>query len=206
MQWYEIIGYVGSFLIAVSLTMKNIWKLRKINLLGAATFATYGAIIGAYPVLILNSFISLVDIYYLWGMYRKKDYFTLLPTNGPQGKYLLKFLDYYRNDIASIFPKFKKEDHPDAQFYFILRNMIPTGLFVYTEEDPETIHIILDYAIPDYRDLKNAKFLYFTADFMKEKGYKKLITESHHQIHEKYLKALGFERVDDKTFLKTLDQ
>ena len=205
MTLYEIIGYIGSFLIALSLTMKNIWMLRRINLLGAATFAIYGGLIGAYPVLALNSFIAVVDIYYLWGMYKKKDYFTLLPTNGPQGKFLIKFLDFYGKDIEAIFPKFKKEEHPNAQFYFILRNMIPTGLFVFEEEDSETIHILLDYAIPDYRDLKNAKFLYFTADFMKEKGYKKLITESHHAIHDRYLKALGFERLDERTFLKRID-
>lgn len=205
MDIYQIIGYVGSFLIAVSLTMKNIWMLRRINLVGASTFAIYGALIGAYPVLVLNSFIATVDIYYLWGMYRKKDYFTLLPTNGPQGKYLLKFLEYYGDDIAKIFPNFERSQYPDTQYYFILRNMIPTGLFVFVEEDEDAIHILLDYAIPDYRDLKNAKFLYFTADFMQEKGYKKLITESHHKIHDRYLKALGFERIDDKTFVKKMD-
>lgn len=205
MFWYEVIGYVGSFLIAVSLMMKNIWMLRRINLIGAATFATYGAIIGAYPVLVLNGFIALVDIYYLWRMYKKKDYFTLLPADSPQGKFLLKFLDFYGDDIKKIFPKFDRSLYTEAQYYFILRNMIPTGLFVFIEEDKETIHILLDYAIPDYRDLKNAKFLFFTADFMKEKGYKKLITESYHKIHDKYLKALGFERIDEKTFIKTID-
>ncbi len=204
MNWYEIIGYIGSFLIAVSLTMKNIWMLRRINLLGATTFAIYGGIIGAHPVLALNSFIAVVDVYYLWGMYRKKDYFTLLPSNGPKGTFLNKFLDFYADDIAKIFPKFDRALFPNAQYYFILRNMVPTGLFVFIEEDKSTIHILLDYAIPDYRDLKNAKFLYFTADFMKEKGYKKLITESHHEIHDKYLKSFGFERVDDKTFLKKI--
>jgi hypothetical protein len=109
--------------------MKNIWMLRRINLIGAATFATYGAIIGAYPVLILNSFIALVDIYYLWGMYRKKDYFTLLPTNGPQGKYLLKFLEYYGDDIAKIFPNFDRSQYPDAQYYFIAIWFQPDCLF-----------------------------------------------------------------------------
>lgn len=205
MTLYEIIGYVGSFLIALSLTMKNIWMLRRINLLGASTFAIYGALIGAYPVLALNSFIALVDVYYLWDMYKKKDYFTLLPSNGPQGTYLNKFLSFYEDDIKKIFPKFDRNAHPDAQFYFIIRNMVPAGLFVFIEEENDTIHILLDYAIPDYRDLKNAKFLFYTTDFMKEKGYKKLITESHHEIHDGYLRKLGFERIDDKTFLKTMD-
>ena len=35
MEWQDIIGYTGSALIAISLMMKNIFKLRKINLIGA---------------------------------------------------------------------------------------------------------------------------------------------------------------------------
>ena len=54
---YEIIGYSGSILVAVSLMMKNILKLRVINFFGASSFALYGYLVDAYPVLILNSFI-----------------------------------------------------------------------------------------------------------------------------------------------------
>lgn len=204
MDIYEIIGYIGSFLIATSLSMNNILRLRWINLFGASTFATYGALIGAYPVLALNGFITLVDVYYLWQMYRQKDYFTLSPTDGPDDSYLNQFLNYYKDDLAKLFPKFEKDKHRDANYYFILRNMVPAGLFVYREEADDTICILLDYATPNYRDLKNAKFLYFTADFMKEKGYRKLITESHHKLHSGYLKTLGFEKIDDNTYQKKL--
>jgi EamA domain-containing membrane protein RarD len=58
MAWVDIIGYAGSVLIAVSITMNNIWKLRWINLFGAGTFAVYGLIVKAYPVFVLNSFIT----------------------------------------------------------------------------------------------------------------------------------------------------
>jgi len=60
-HWIQIIGYGGSFLIALSLSMKSISRLRKINLIGASTFAFYGFLMGAYPVLILNSFISIEE-------------------------------------------------------------------------------------------------------------------------------------------------
>ena len=46
----EIFGYVASIIIAISLTMKNIHRLRWWNLFGAIAFSTYGVLIGAWPV------------------------------------------------------------------------------------------------------------------------------------------------------------
>ena len=76
MNYIELIGYAGSALIAISLMMKNIYYLRRINLIGASTFAVYGLLTGTIPVFILNSFISIVDIYYIMETKRKKEYFT----------------------------------------------------------------------------------------------------------------------------------
>jgi len=84
----EIIGYVGSVLIGLSLTMNNIKRLRWINLFGAGTFATYGALISAWPVLFLNGFIVLTDIWYLYRMSRKKAFFSLLPIRDRPSPYL----------------------------------------------------------------------------------------------------------------------
>ena len=65
---YEIIGYIASALVAVSLMMSSILKLRVINLVGAALFTAYGLLIGAYPVAVMNLFIVLIDLYYLRDM------------------------------------------------------------------------------------------------------------------------------------------
>ena len=44
---YEIIGYAASLLVALSLTMKSLQKLRIINMIGAIVFIVYGLLIGA---------------------------------------------------------------------------------------------------------------------------------------------------------------
>lgn len=72
MPLIEVYGYVGSVLIAVSLMMSNIFRLRWINLVGAGMFASYGAIIQAWPVAVLNGFIVLIDVYHLARLYRAK--------------------------------------------------------------------------------------------------------------------------------------
>ena len=74
---YEIIGYVASLLVAVSLMMRSVLKLRVINLLGAAVFTLYGLLISAYPVTVMNLFIMLIDLYYLREFITSKSYFSL---------------------------------------------------------------------------------------------------------------------------------
>ena len=81
---YEIIGYSASALVAISLMMRSIVKLRVINLIGAALFTLYGLLIGAYPVAVLNFTIVLIDLYYLRETIKSKVYF--LRFKMPQGE------------------------------------------------------------------------------------------------------------------------
>ena len=48
--WVEWFGYAASVVVAISLTMSSIIKLRWFNLTGAAMFSVYGFVIGAWPV------------------------------------------------------------------------------------------------------------------------------------------------------------
>ena len=207
MEWYQFVGYAGSVLIALSLMMKNIFKLRKVNLIGATTFAVYGFLVHAYPVLLLNSFIALVDIYYLAQMYRRKDAFSLMPVLNTNHSYLNKFLDFYRDDIQNFSPEFDRSKTTEGNCYFILRNLFPVGIFIYKVNKETEAEILLDYAIPDYRDLKNAEYLYYAAtEFLKEKGIKTLITKSSVKKHTNYLKRVGFKvnSVNKNIFRKNL--
>ncbi|WP_222709919.1 hypothetical protein [Reinekea thalattae] len=82
----EIYGYFGSALIATSLMMSNIIRLRWINLCGALVFASYGIFINAWPVALLNSFIVLIDLYHLHYLYirtPKQTRTTQLPATSP---------------------------------------------------------------------------------------------------------------------------
>ncbi|MGM9934357.1 YgjV family protein [uncultured Clostridium sp.] len=64
--WIEYVGYAASILIGISMFMKNIIKLRFINLIGSILFTIYGFIINAYPVAIVNLVIAFTNIYYLY--------------------------------------------------------------------------------------------------------------------------------------------
>lgn len=206
-NWPELIGYLASFLIALSMMMNNIWRLRWINLVGAVVFSVYGIIVKAYPVFAVNAFITAVDIYYIVQMAAKTDEFELLPVQVGSSDFLHKFLDFYHEDIQKYMPGFELESLDKPHAIFILRDMIPVGLFIYKTMDNSTIKVQLDYVIPSYRDLKNAHFLYSVKlSQFAEQGFETIVAESNVKAHQNYLKQLGFSQDDENpaVFRKTV--
>lgn len=207
MDILEIIGYCGSILVAVSLTMKNIVKLRWINLFGAATFSLYGLLLGAYPVFVLNGFITVVDIYYLVQMYKTKEKFSLVPVLNDNHIYLNQFLSFYKDEISNYFPEFNKESLQDVNYYFILRNLVPSGLFAFKKIDESRAEVVLDYATPAFQDFKTSGYIYnVESTFLKEMGITELISKSAVPKHVNYLIKIGYKPINEKenTFVKTL--
>lgn len=72
MDSIELFGFAASVIVAISLMMKNIVKLRIANGIGCAMFSAYGFIIGSMPVALMNGFIMFVNIYYLVKIYQEK--------------------------------------------------------------------------------------------------------------------------------------
>lgn len=68
----EWVGYAASVMIAISLIMTSIVKLRVINTIGCILFVIYGFSVGAYPVAIVNAFIIFVNLYYIYKIYQEK--------------------------------------------------------------------------------------------------------------------------------------
>jgi hypothetical protein len=204
MDYIQIIGYFASVVIAVSMTMSSIVKFRWINLGGATLFLTYGLLFRSYPIVILNSFIILVDIFYLTRIYSKKELFTSLEISG-YNKYLSCFLDFHRKEIERFFPGFTYKPELNTISYFILRNMAVAGIFLAHKSDDKTIKVGLDYVIPEYRDYKNAKFIYHRIkDRFQALGIEKIVVVPQTYEHIKYLTRIGFEKNTEGLYEKSI--
>ena len=191
MNTVELIGYLGSILVAISLMMKSLLRLRIINLFGALFFTIYGVLLSAYPVAFLNGIIVCIDLYYLFQMWRQKDFFTLLEVS-PEGKYLNAFVQFYRDDILEIIPTYTHSTDDDLLCFFILRNMMPAGLFIARVRDEEA-QIQLDYVIPNYRDFKVGRFIFEeNAAFFRERGIRRFVSDGGSSIHRRYLEKMEF--------------
>lgn len=69
----EMFGYLGSFLVVVSMLMTSVKRLRIMNSIGAGLFAIYAVIIHSYPTALMNSCLVLINIYNLAKMRRDSD-------------------------------------------------------------------------------------------------------------------------------------
>lgn len=193
--WLEFLGYLASFIVLISLLMSSIIKLRWINLLGSAIFSLYGFLIGALPVGFMNLCISFINIYYLVKIYHTKEYFKILPIES-DSKYLQYFLDFYHKDIAKYSNITKLDSKNMSVCICILRNLVPAGIFIASEQDSSTLKVSLDFVIPEYRDFKIGTFIYENSkDYFLEKGYSSFISLSSNADHTKYLKKMSFKEV-----------
>lgn len=65
----EYIGYLASLMVLISFTMKDVNKLRFVNIAGCILFIIYGFLMPTLriglPIIIANTAIFLVNLYYL---------------------------------------------------------------------------------------------------------------------------------------------
>lgn len=196
--WLEVVGYAASGLIAISLMMSSILRLRLINMVGAVAFATYGLLIHAYPVAALNGLIALINVYHLRRMLQAKEYYQLLPVR-PESDFLRHFLKTYRADIQRIIPGFEYRPTEKQLTLFILRDCTPVGVFMAEHKSPETLNVVLDFVIPRYRNLRVGQFLFVEqADFFRKLGVKEIIIQPRTKEFGAYLVEVGFEPMDRK--------
>lgn len=195
LSWLEGLGYLASIIIMTSMLMSSIVKLRWINLLGSFLFTLYGFLIGALPVGFLNGFIVIINLVHLFRMYKRKEYFKLLEIK-PNDRYFMNFLVYYKEEIEKLFPSFDPERSEAHISIFILRNMAIAGVFLAREtEKPETLEVILDFVIPEYRDFKLGRFLFYdNKSYFTSRGYRVILATSRTEEHARYLRKMKFVR------------
>mgnify|MGYP001159294068 CR=1 FL=1 len=187
----EIVGYAASALVALSLTMRSIVRLRVINLVGAVIFTVYGILIGAFPVAFVNAFIVVIDLYYLLEMLRTREYFTVLDAQ-QDSQYLQRFIEHYQQDIRTFLPDFDYQPGEALIGFFVLRNMVPAGL-VLGEVHGEEFLVRMDYVIPGYRDFKIGRYVYTREQQrFSEMGVRAVISPAGSKAHQRYLERMGF--------------
>ena len=187
---YLVIGYLGSALVVASLAMRSILRLRIIGLAGAITFATYGYLIEAWPVVVTNGVIVLIHVHFLRELLTAKEYFKILEVL-PESRYADYFLHHHGREIAAAWPGFVREPSGQRLTLFILRDLIPAGLFIAEIEDERTLRLCLDFAIPGYRDFKIGRYLY-ARGVLRDRGFQTVVAEEGPKRTTKYLRRVGF--------------
>lgn len=198
MNVIEVLGTVSSVVVAISLMMKNIRWLRWVNLVGAGMFSIYGFFIAAWPVFGLNAFIVLINVFYLVQLSTTKDRFSLLEVPASdaqpgQATLLARFLETYGPNLAQFQPDFPRKLPSDCRVFFVLREVLPISLFVCRPDGKGNQDILVDYAVPAWRDYQNARFVFQKGlKTVKWDGTGVFFARPQVKSHGAYLKKMGF--------------
>ncbi len=191
--FYELLGYAGSLLVAISLLMRSVLRFRVLNLIGSLVFTIYSLLIQAYPVAVLNGLLVVINIYFLYEIATRKEYFRILEVQ-PTSDYLAFFLDFYRDDIEQYMPAFRYEAAPNLITFFVLRDTVPAGVFIgRPDEKSGTCQLLLDYVTPHYRDFKTGNYIYHRdREMFRRTGTQRILGASGSAAHRQYLQRMGF--------------
>ena len=185
----ELIGYLGSALVVVSMLMSSVVKLRVINTIGSGIFAAYALMIHSYPTALMNICLVGINIYNLLKLRQKGPSYDLVDAAQRDG--LLHYLlDYYREDIQTYFPGFPGAGAAADRAYIVCCSGNPAGVLLGTERAPGTLQVTLDYSTPTYRDCSIGSYLYSK---LPSKGIDTLVFPGNgSQAHAAYLAKMGF--------------
>jgi hypothetical protein len=190
-EWQELVGYLASALVVTSLAMTSVVRLRIISLAGSITFTVYGILIGSVPIIITNSSIACLNIWFLSReLGGKRDLgAVVVPADSP---FLADFLANHARDIEVFQPEYDPAHVPDMAIV-LTRDGLPAGVVLGDRRDG-CLDITLDYALRAYRDSRLGHWLYGDgARILRAEGIDRVTTHGGNETHRGYLARVGFE-------------
>lgn len=196
----EMIGYLGSILVVISMLMSSVVRLRVINMIGSAIFAGYALVIHSYPTALMNFFLVGINVYNLVKLSKKDQSYDLI--DGKSDDSLLNYiLDYYHSDIKKYFPNFSWSPSASEKAYIVFCNGNPAGVLLGKEKEKGVVEVGLDYSVPTYRDCSVGTYLYSK---LPAKGIHTLVYSQHEpETHTAYLTKMGFVK-ENGVYVKKL--
>jgi Bacterial inner membrane protein len=195
------IGYLASLFLIFSLIVKNDIKFRLYNTLGCICFIIYGVIFNAFPVILTNAILLVINVYYLLQLYKHKENFELVEFAG-EDKMMEKFIQFYKDDIAIYFPSFDATELKSNVNFVVLRDLVVANIFSVAVAENGDATVAVNYTTKKYRDFKVGKFIFEKGkQFLIDKGVKKIIYKKDANTnHATFLKVNGFEENTDAFF------
>ena len=183
----ELVGYLGSALVVVSMLMTSVVRLRIINLIGCVIFTCYALVIRSYPTAAMNIFLVCINIYHLVRLGRNRKHYNLIKTV-PDDGYVSWLRDSSLEAIRVWNPGFSLAERKAETAYLVCCDGNPAGLFLACPAQDGSLEVLLDYATPVYRDTSVGSYLH---EQLASEGYKTLVFRGNAPKHAGYMEKVG---------------
>ncbi|MEI6285390.1 MAG: hypothetical protein WCP79_02710 [Bacillota bacterium] len=195
MPWTELVGILASVLVLVSFLTTQQLRLRMINLVGCATWVTYGLLIGAFSVWFMNLLVGIIQIRFLVQYFSEKYRFWFVNCQKDDGL-LNVFIDTNFPDIHVVQPGFlKKEIHEGAKCFYITRENEIAGAFILNPVAGavDSYDPILWYMTKKFRDHNIGKDIYEeTKLYFEQHSIRHIVAKNDTERYNQYLIQSGY--------------
>jgi hypothetical protein len=197
----EIVGWIGSILVIVSLTQARVLRFRWLNLAGAVLAVIYNVILAIWPFAAMNAVIAVIDIYWLRKLVGERHDPTAYSVVevGPGDAYLGHVIGVHLDDIHTFQPSYAvpSSDSPlegdGRRWAFLVQRAEETvGAVVVRDVGLGTAVVELDYVTPRFRDFTPGEFVYSRSGVFAEHGVRRLVADKELATQTAYLLSVGF--------------
>ena len=219
MVWLEVVGWLGSVLVVLSLMLAGVWRFRVLNLVGAVIATGYNAALGIWPFAAMNGAIAVIDVYWLVRLQRERhdDAAYQVLEVGPDDSYLAHTLRTHAGDIARFYPSFAGVGPavpaagpatvptavpaavPDTgrHAFLVLKGDETVGVVVVRDRGDGVAQIELDYVTPRFRDFTPGEFVYRRSGVFARHGFRRLVVPRDVVGAQDYYARVGFAPTPD---------
>lgn len=194
--WLEVIGWVGSILVVLSLMQARVLRFRWMNLAGSVIAAGYNAWVGIWPFAAMNATIAIIDVYWLIRLYREahdEAVYDVVEVASSDA-YFQRVVTVHSRDIARFRPTFSAAAaaSDDRSAFLVVRGDETVGAVVIRDDGGGTAVVELDWVTPRFRDFTPGEFVHRRSGIFTGKGFHEVVVESPLASEHSYLARVGF--------------
>ncbi len=204
----EIIGWIGSILVVLSLTQSQVWRFRWMNLTGSVVATFYNAVIEVWPFAAMNGAIAIINVYWLIRLHREASdpaVFKALAVD-PDNAYLQHVLEIHAHDIQEHQPGFVADPDGTAgirRTLLVVRGDEAVGVVAVRDLGDGKGEVELDWVKPRFRNFTPGQFVYRDSGALPAAGFRTLTLKPHHATDVEYLRRAGF-RLENEQWVRDL--
>jgi hypothetical protein len=211
MSGLDVVGWISSILVVLSLMQARVLRFRWMNLVGAAMATVVNALLGIWPFAAMNGVIAVIDVYWIWRLTRERHDEAVYEVVevGVADAYLSHVLGVHAQDVAATHPHFSlagiseasaaplSEGGVQRSAFLVLRGDETVGMVLVRDAGSGVGEVELDYVTERFRDFTPGEFVYRKSGVFADKGFTTLVADAGPGTSDHYGRV-GFQRVGDR--------
>jgi len=207
--WLDALGWAGSAVLVLSLTLSNVLRFRALNLLASLVLTAFNAALGVWPMVAMNAAIVGINAFHLVRLVRTRDdeqTYEVVAAD-PRGEYLAHLLRVHTADVERHNPGFDltellaREEPPGTcrvAALLVLRGDETVGVVVLCDGGDGVARVELDYVTARFRDFSVGTFVYRGDGRLAGLGLVRLLAGRRMADREDYFSRVGFRHEGDE--------